>query len=258
MNNNTGSSVSKTIKRLRQKCGISQDKVAEMVGVDRVTISQIELWKRWVKEGEIEKFADLFWVSVDELFQKDVLDIIEKKFDKKDKYYKLKLLILYITERVSDKPNIWETALNKLLYFSEFDYYEFEKKLLTNSTYVKLPYWPIPECMRDVLKEMKQQSLIQIVDREYFNLRQKKIIPLMWVYDELFIKTFDIKAKEIIDNVINRFKNWNAQALTEWSHWDMPYKATENIWESIEPRLVFYRTKWYIVNPENLIDEEKE
>jgi hypothetical protein len=36
--------------------------------------------------------------------------------------------------------------------------------------------------------------------------------------------------------------------MTNWSHWDMPWKATENIWDEISYWLVMYRDPVYAVS----------
>ena len=46
--------------------------------------------------------------------------------------------------------------------------------------------------------------------------------------------------KETIDQVIDRFSDWSAAALSEYSHKDMPWKASEE-GEDIDYELAFYR-----------------
>ena len=51
---------------------------------------------------------------------------------------KFKNVLLYILERCAGKPNVGETVLYKLLYFSDFNYYELYEEQLTgalNKTY---------------------------------------------------------------------------------------------------------------------------
>ena len=59
--------------------------------------------------------------------------------------YKFKNILLYILERYAGKPNVRETILSKLLYFSDFNYYELYNEHLTGSKYLKLPYGPVTQ-----------------------------------------------------------------------------------------------------------------
>jgi len=62
-----------------------------------------------------------------------------KKIDPTDPQAKLKNLILYILSKCGQKPNMGKILLNKLLYFSDFDYYEKTGDSITGSLYKKLP-----------------------------------------------------------------------------------------------------------------------
>jgi hypothetical protein len=55
-----------------------------------------------------------------------------------------KNVILYILERCAGKTNAGETVLYKLLYFSDFNYYEMYEEHLTGAKYRKLPYGVVP------------------------------------------------------------------------------------------------------------------
>jgi hypothetical protein len=59
----------------------------------------------------------------------------------------------------------------------------------------------------------------------------------------------DLKPEQIqiIDDVIEKLWNMTATQISEYSHHDMPYKATEKIWDKIDKDLVFYRSAVYSV-----------
>lgn len=56
---------------------------------------------------------------------------------------KFKNILLYILERCAGNYNVGETVLYKLLYFSDFNYYELYEEHLTGANYRKLPYGPV-------------------------------------------------------------------------------------------------------------------
>lgn len=259
------------IKALRTAANLSQEELAHAIGISRVAISQIELGERAIKTEELKKVADVFEIDVNYLLGGSTTGK-EKKISFKDKNYKLKQLILYISSKLLGKQNFWETLLNKLLYFIDFDYYERTWSMITDEEYVKLPYGPVPKCMKEVIEDMQNKWQIKVASRQYFGRMQKTIIPLL-DSDVDFLDIIDIKnhksdknytpyddlphPRKIIKETLDRYGSRNADSLSSWSHNDIPYQSTKKIGETISPGLVFYRKPWYIINPHNLADDKK-
>gem|GEM_PF-2084987 len=59
-------------------------------------------------------------------------------------------------------------------------------------------------------------------------------------------------SKKIVDDVLNKYENWTANAISDLSHEDTPYKVVKNYGDVINPTHVFYRSKSFIVNHHNL------
>jgi len=249
------------VKNLRKKANVSQEDLAKYMWVSRLTYISAENWKRDFKEKEIEKIA--------EFFEKDLSYFLEEKKENKSisKNRAIKDLILYISHNFESKESLWKTMLNKLLYFSDFNYCEWTWDLISGVNYRKLPFWPVPENINEILEEMQKDWEIVIQDEKKYDYSIKKIIPIK----EPNLKTFEEidkqnriekpnykpyedlpKPTEIINQVLTRFRNWNSNAISELSHEDTPYKAAKNFWDLIKPTHVFYRSKSFIVNPHNL------
>jgi DNA-binding XRE family transcriptional regulator len=244
------------VKDLRKETNVSQEELANYIWVSRLTYISVENWKRKFKEKEVEKVSELFEKTLSYFYEE-----IEKK---EDKNYKLKQLILYISKKTEDIPSFWKTVLNKLLYFSDFNHYEWTTELITGTIYKKLPYWPVPENITEVLEEMKNDWEIAVKENSFHNYNQQKIIAVKEP-DLLFLDELDIESKkecwhmiwlpksiEIIDNVLNKFAHWTATQISEWSHMDKPYKSAKKIGDIVRPRLSFYRSEAFITNPNNL------
>lgn len=60
--------VGKRVKELRNKLGVSQEELADMVGLDRTYITSVECGKRNISIVNIEKLAIAFQVSLHECF----------------------------------------------------------------------------------------------------------------------------------------------------------------------------------------------
>lgn len=80
--------LSKNIKLLRQKNGLTQEDLAKIVGKSRVLISQWESDDREITTEDIIKLSDFFNVPMDSLvgkdlrIQNDALDELDILFDK--------------------------------------------------------------------------------------------------------------------------------------------------------------------------------
>lgn len=57
------------IRELRQKTGLSQEKFALMIGMDRTYFSSVESGKRNISLLNIKKIADCLEITVDKLFE---------------------------------------------------------------------------------------------------------------------------------------------------------------------------------------------
>lgn len=57
------------IRELRQKTGLSQEKFALMIGMDRTYFSSVESSKRNISLLNIKKIADGLEITVDKLFE---------------------------------------------------------------------------------------------------------------------------------------------------------------------------------------------
>lgn len=232
------------IKKLRQDANMSQDDFAKALDVSRVTFSQIEQGERELKHSELIKIASLFEMSLDNLLTEErESPKIEKKSKDEDPFYKFKQVFLYILNKCAQKPNIGKTALNKLLYFSDFNFYEKNFQSITWVDYIKLPRWPVPKIMDLILPQMEQEQLIKQVEIPYFNYTQQRIIPLIAPDMSIF------SAAELIeiDDVIVKYSDKSADWLSERSHNDMPYKATKNIGDTISYTFAHYRDPIYCV-----------
>jgi len=244
------------VKELRQRFGISQQRLAELLQVSRPTISQIENRERKISADELIKLSEIFNLSVESLLdlekQPEVI-LREGKEGRKVKpqirinvpqknLEKFKEVFLYILNKVGSKPNIGETVIYKLLYFIDFDFYEKYEEQLVGATYIKNRYGPTPIEFKKISEKMIKDEDTMKVESSYFNYPQTKYLPLRKA-DLSKLKANEI---EVIDDVLNRLSDMNAAQISEYSHNDVPWITTED-GEIIEYESVFYRTPPYSV-----------
>ncbi len=241
------------ISKLRKIKGYSQNELAKFLGISRPSLTQIELGNRNVTVIELKKIADNLSISIDKLLSQDFAtedinftspDVIDSQEFRisipKLKVDKFKEILLYILEKCAGKPNIGETLLYKLLYFSDFNYYEIYEEHLTGAEYRKLPFGPVPQKLDSIINQMIASKMIKRFKTEYHGYPQTRYIPLT----KPNLNNLKASEKDILDKVIEQFSDWSASAISDYSHKDMPWLAS-NDGEVIDYELAFYREHPY-------------
>ena len=250
----------KRIKNLREKLEINQQKLANLLGVSRPTISQIEKGRRKVSTDELIKFSEIFDLPIEVLldFKKEVEVILNDTKKKvairpqirinvpQKNLEKFKEVLLYVLNKVGSKPNIGVTTIYKLLYFIDFNFYEKYEEQLIGATYIKNRYGPTPLEFKEIVNKMIKEKEITRIKNIYFEYPQTKYLPLKKP-DLSKLKANEI---EVIDDVLNLLSDWNASQISKYSHNDIPWLTTEDQ-EIIEYESVFYRTSPYSVRQYN-------
>ena len=213
-------------------------------------MAQIELGNRSVDILELQKLSLVLKFSLDDFMSEDfsTSQDIEDKEERKAKKVeerisepmlqvnKFKNVLLYILERCAGKPNVGETVLYKLLYFSDFNYYELYEEHLTGAEYRKLPYGPVPQKLDIIIAQMIEKGQLQRVKTEYHGYPQTRYLPL----EKADLTELRASEKDVIDRVIDQMSDWSAVAISNYSHKDMPWLASKD-GEEINYELAFYR-----------------
>lgn len=242
--------IGQRITELRKMKGLSQEDLAKSVNISRPSLAQIELGNRTVDVLELQRLSMVLNFSLDDFVSKDfsINQVVEVKAEAKSKktderisvptlqVNKFKNVFLYILERCAGKPNVGETVLYKLLYFSDFNYYELYEEHLTGAKYRKLPYGPVPQKLDTIITQMMDSGQIQRIKTQYFDKIQTRFIPLV----KADLTKLKASEKEVIDKVIQQLSDWSASAISNYSHNDMPWLASKE-GEEIDYELAFYR-----------------
>ena len=257
--------IGERITEFRKMKGLSQEDLARSVEISRPSLAQIELGNRSIDILELQRLSIVLGFSLDDFMSKNFtisLDIesrTEVKLKKLNerisvptlKVSKFKNVLLYILERCAGKPNVGETVLYKLLYFSDFNYYELYEEHLTGAKYRKLPYGPVPQKLDAILGKMIESEQIKRIKTTYFDKMQIRYIPLV----KADLTELKASEKEVIDKVIEQLSDWSASAISSYSHKDMPWVASKE-GEEINYELAFYRDAPFSVR--NYGDEMEE
>lgn len=245
------------IKKIRESLGLSQERIAKSLGINRVAISQVENGDRKISAEEIVKLSRIFNIQSDILLdlEKDIEVILGSKKQAKQKakqeirisvpqknLEKFKEVLLYILKKVGSRPSVGESVIYKLLYFIDFNFYEKYEEQLVGATYIKNNYGPTPKEFIKIVEEMERETELVKIEDKYFQYPQRKYLPLREP-DLSILKASEIK---IIDEVLEKLSDMNASQISDYSHNDVPWLTAED-GGIIDYESVFYRIPPYSV-----------
>ena len=156
---------------------------------------------------------------------------------------KFKAVLLYIINRCENKSNVGKTLICKLLYFSDFNYYEIYEESITNETYLKFERGPYPDHIDDVLNKMIENKEVIFKKEPYYNGTTIHKYYLTNVPDLSLLNT---KELSVINNVIDKISDFSANEASNYSHGYMPWMIAEDN-EELYYEYVFYRDPEYSV-----------
>ncbi len=155
-------------------------------------------------------------------------------------------VIHYVISRIGHLENVGKTVLFKILYFIDFNYYETFEEKLTCESYRKLPRGPAPCHFDKAIKDLKDEKKIIECQKNFKghnkDYSQKKYLSIV----EPDISILNGKELDFINKTLDIYSNFNATQISEYSHRDIPYRATEDK-KIIDYELVFYRDNLFSV-----------
>ena len=229
------------IQNKRKLLGLSQLAVAKSLGISRPTYIKLEQGEAKPSPQQKAILARIFDVSQDVLDKNTekkntISETVEVREIPSENVNKFKEVLLYILGKVGSRPNIGQTALYKLLYFIDFDYYELHEQPLIGATYIKNHYGPTPISFAKIVKQMETEGRLVEVKSKFFDRDQTKYIPVT----EADVSNLTGRELNHIDNELERLSHFTARQLSELSHKDTPWIVAKDK-EVIDYEHVFYR-----------------
>ena len=91
---------------------------------------------------------------------------------------------------------------------------------MSGARYKKLPYGPVPQRLDGILRQMTEKGQVQRIKTEYHGFLQTRYIPLQ----KADLRKMSAAEKDVIDKVLERFSDWSAKKISEYSHNDKPWR----------------------------------
>lgn len=228
------------IQNKRQSSGLSQTAVAESLGVSRPTYIKLEQGISKPSEQQKAILANLFDVSRETVTKNSIETVavsntVYVKEVPKENVQKFEQVLLYIVSKVGNRPNIGQTALYKLLYFIDFDYYEKYQEYLMGATYIKNTHGPSPVSFAKIARTLETSGKLVLVQSKYFGFDQKKYL----VTSEPVVSSLSAQELKHIDDELERFASKSAKELSDLSHLDTPWRVAK------EKQVLNYRHAFY-------------
>ena len=151
-------------------------------------------------------------------------------------------VVLYVLEKAGELPNIGETALHKILYFIDFDYFEKFEENLMGETYIKNRYGPTSKNLIKLLNQMESAGIVKRSTSNFHGHVQSKCNVLQRPVSTDLIEPYI----DHIDGVLTKHARKTGSELTEYSHGDIPWICASD-GQHISYESVFYRDDKYSV-----------
>lgn len=146
-------------------------------------------------------------------------------------FEKVGVIASYFTDNTKE---LYVTKFLKLFYYLDFVSYKMRGASVSNDTYIKLPYGPVPSVIKneiDILllkntplgKEFKKQLLPYIKLEEKINSTGNLVVGTGKEYDLRKLSNFELK---LMKSIAETFKNTTGKTLTNQTHREKPWIST--------------------------------
>ena len=133
---------------------------------------------------------------------------------------KFKAVVGFLT---SSPSGVWQTTLNKLLWYADFLYFREQGIGITGLVYTRLPYGPVPE-KYTLLMEVLPKNEFEFISEEFPNGCAGERIHFFGAYDS---SLFTASEKRVLEAVRDRLAQKSASEISNLSHEEPAWKDTQ-------------------------------
>ena len=129
-------------------------------------------------------------------------------------------LILYIAEKTK---GVFTTKLNKLLWYTDFIYFQVYSVSVTGSVYKHLPLGPVPDDYKWIIAAAEKEGL----EEEEIEFASGKGGTMYSTSVHIENSNFSKEELKVINFTIDFFKDYNSGQIKQKSHDEKGYKETQ-------------------------------
>lgn len=199
------------IKSLREERGLSQQEVADKLGMSRPSYISVEKGTKELSLSEAQKLANIFGISLKDL---------ELGFSPNYEKYKEMILSFLRFFSLKGDGKVPKTKLAKLLYLADFAWFYEKMESMSGMQYRRIKYGPVPDLYFRALDELEEEGRISRDNK-------KSDIVLISENDGSKREKLNKINKEELDLIKKIAKKWQNKKTVEivnFTHGQLPYK----------------------------------
>lgn len=200
------------LKSLRETKGLSQEVVAQTLGITRQTYSSIEKWNSELSLGQAVKLSALLDIPLEKLLDSDTTAQARDDIDR-DKYKQIIMNCIHFG--AAEDGKITKTKLAKLCYLVDFARFYDNLKPITWLEYRRIEQWPVPDAYFSTIDELEAEESIAIQKKGKAYMIENIAPP----------STSKLNAEEIdlIHKICTKRQWYDTKAIVDFTHKQMPW-----------------------------------
>jgi len=191
------------IELIRNARSLTQEQIADVIGVSRVTYINVIKGRRELTTGELEKISAFFDIPITEMF------------DQPRNNEKFKQMYFYILRYFHE--GITKTKLAKLLYLADFSHFYENLSPMSGVRYVRRDYGPVADIFFELTDDLYDKGKIDIAPLDY-----ALMIKLSSIDQEDYLLSID--EKNLIDKICNFWHDKRTSEIVNFTHEQKPWK----------------------------------
>jgi len=197
----------KLIKNLRQKRGISQQEIADKIGVSRASYIAIEQGKRELSLKEAGVFSESFDVTLEDLLAGD---------DKK--YRKYEQMLFAFLRNIPGDGKVPKTKLAKFLYLADFGRFYNIHESMSGLPYRKIEHGPVPDYYFRLVEELDGDGKVSIEPKG-----NALLISETRTGQKVGDDMLNTEEKKLIKKISNKWQDKDTKEIVDFTHNQLPY-----------------------------------
>ena len=195
--------VTGNVEKLRHKQGLTQEQIADLLGVSRVTYINVTKGNRDLTTGELEKLSAYFNIPIAEFF------------DQPRNNEKFKQMYFYILRHF--KEGVPKTKLAKILYLADFSYFYDYLTPMSGVRYVRRDYGPVADIFFELTEDLYDKGKINIKPLDYALM----ITSTSTGQEDGLLSE---EEKELLDKICTYWKDRRTSEIVNFTHEQKPWK----------------------------------